>query len=437
MASGALVEVAPRPNPRAAAAPRVVRGAGAVPEAVLRDPALNAAAAALPANYNLEVHKTVWRCRQGGHRRVALQFPEGLLLFACTIADILKEFAGVEHCVIMGDVTYGACCVDDFTAAALGCDFLVHYGHSCLVPVSVTSVPCMYVFVDIQVDFEHLLGTVRLNFAPGARLLLAGVVQFNSTVRRAREALQAEYPALAVPQCKPLSHGEVLGCTAPCVDAGRTDAIVFVADGRFHLEAIMIANPTVPAYRYDPYERVLTREEYDHAGMRAARRRAIGVAQNARQFGLILGTLGRQGNPAVLERLERRLAGKGIPYVVVLLSEITLEKLRQFRGVEAWVQIACPRLSIDWGEGFEDVPLLNPYEAMVALGAAAPWWEDGGGPKGNGTYPMDYYDKDGGEWGSTYVKRRGKKGGGPLARGRALLAGKAEGQPADAVAGAF
>lgn len=28
-----------------------------------------------------------------------------------------------------------------------------------------------------------------------------------------------------------------------------TSAIVFVADGRFHLEAIMIANPSIPAYR--------------------------------------------------------------------------------------------------------------------------------------------------------------------------------------------
>lgn len=32
----------------------------------------------------------------------------------------------------MGDVTYGACCVDDWSARALGCDFMVHYGHSCL-----------------------------------------------------------------------------------------------------------------------------------------------------------------------------------------------------------------------------------------------------------------------------------------------------------------
>lgn len=42
---------------------------------------------------------------------------------------------------------------------------------------------------------------------------------------------------------------QVLGCTAPVVPP-ETDAIIFVADGRFHLEAIMIANPAVPAFRH-------------------------------------------------------------------------------------------------------------------------------------------------------------------------------------------
>ncbi len=71
------------------------------------------------------------------------------------------SFAGVEHCFILGDVTYGACCIDDFSAAALGADFLVHYGHSCLVPVDVTKVPCMYIFVDIKIDTEHLIESIR------------------------------------------------------------------------------------------------------------------------------------------------------------------------------------------------------------------------------------------------------------------------------------
>jgi 2-(3-amino-3-carboxypropyl)histidine synthase len=69
----------------------------------------------------------------------------------------------------MGDVTYGACCIDDFSAAALDADFLVHYGHSCLVPVDVTTLPCLYVFVDIQIDMQHCIETIRLNFPGGAR----------------------------------------------------------------------------------------------------------------------------------------------------------------------------------------------------------------------------------------------------------------------------
>jgi len=28
----------------------------------------------------------------------------------------------------MGDVTYGACCIDDLSADTLGADFIIHYG---------------------------------------------------------------------------------------------------------------------------------------------------------------------------------------------------------------------------------------------------------------------------------------------------------------------
>lgn len=54
---------------------------------------------------------------------------------------------------------------------------------------------------------------------------------------------------LPPPQARPLSPGEVLGCTAPTLPAGDFDALLFLADGRFHLEAIMMANPGLPAYR--------------------------------------------------------------------------------------------------------------------------------------------------------------------------------------------
>lgn len=53
-------------------------------------------------------------------------------------------------------------------------------------------------------------------------------------------------------------------------------------------------SPAAFAHRYDPYARVLTIEQYDQAGMRAARRAAVERARTASQWGVILGTLGRQ-----------------------------------------------------------------------------------------------------------------------------------------------
>lgn len=63
----------------------------------------------------------------------------------------------------------------------------------------------------------------------------------------------------------------MLGCTSPKL---RTDldAYVFIADGRFHLESVMIANPSIPAYRYNPYDKTLSRERYDFDTMTQIRR---------------------------------------------------------------------------------------------------------------------------------------------------------------------
>ncbi len=126
----------------------------------------------------------------------------------------------------MGDVTYGACCVDDYSARALGADFLVHYGHSCLVPLDVTHIPSLYIFVDIGFDVDHLEGSIRANFAPGTPLALAGTIQFGSGVQLARQRLGGEYPSLVVPQAKPLSPGEMLQCAMSTATVDKSEVLV-------------------------------------------------------------------------------------------------------------------------------------------------------------------------------------------------------------------
>jgi len=154
-----------------------------IPDEITNDPELIAAVQSLPSNYNFELPKTIWRLRQMQAKRVALQMPEGLTMFAVQLCDIIERFTGADT-VIMGDVTYGACCVDDFTAKALGVDLLVHYGHSCLIPVDQTEgVKVLYVFVDIKIDAIHLIETVKLNFTKQQRLLFVSTVQFVTTLQ--------------------------------------------------------------------------------------------------------------------------------------------------------------------------------------------------------------------------------------------------------------
>ena len=102
----------------------------------------------------------------------------------------------------MGDVTYGACCVDDYTARSLGCDFLIHYGHrfvwnleidliffqivfwhvwffffSCLVPINITEgIAVQYVFVDIKFDLSHFIESVKLNFKQDQKLAMVIII---------------------------------------------------------------------------------------------------------------------------------------------------------------------------------------------------------------------------------------------------------------------
>jgi 2-(3-amino-3-carboxypropyl)histidine synthase len=332
------------------------RRARRIPDSILNDPDIAAAIATLPDNYNFEIHKTIWKLREANPpaKKVALQFPEGLLLFATVIGDIIERFTGTSF-VVMGDVTYGACCVDDLTAKSIGCDFLVHYGHSCLVPVAVTNsednstpIRTLYVFVEIAIDVQHIVECIQFNFGASKEtpLTIMGTIQFSTALHEVAHLLSTPkqqpnadgtvsstssssssscFADVLVPQGKPLSPGETLGCTSPRLfeenGQPRQGTLVFIADGRFHLEAAMIHNPQLTAYRYDPYGKTLTRERYDIEKMKSTRSSMIEKAKDAPRWGIILGTLGRQGNPAIFGHLKRMLKQRNRKTILVLVSK--------------------------------------------------------------------------------------------------------------------
>lgn len=353
--------------------------------------------------YDFQLEKILEKVRKLGSQHVGLQFPEGFLEYATQISQYIAEGADCDV-TVMADAVFGACCVDDLACRFQGIDLLVHFGHSCLIPVDQTVVQTMYIPVTMKFDVEHLIDTIIFNFPSSMKLALQGTIQFSFALPIVQSRLEDHGYIVQIPRSKPLSAGETLGCTAPEITGA--DVLVFVADGRFHVEAAMMANPELPTFRYDPFtnrffNEFLSINELKRTRLIQMKKAFSGVSK---KVGLILGTLGRQGSVGVLESLKEYLKEKGIETFTVLLSEISPERLAQFGpgSVDAWIQVACPRLSIDWGESFP-VPLLSSFEAFKV------WSSQGAEDLSNETdfhIPMDYYSNDAGPWGN-YAPRKG------------------------------
>lgn len=373
-----------------------------VPDCLIKNEFLNSLiSSGLPKNYNFEVHKTIWKIEQTGSRRILLQLPEGLIRFGPVLVDIMSAYFTEKgltdiRFITMGDLTYGACCIDDYLASSMGCDLIVHYAHSCLVPINQLSsdVKYLYIFLDIKFDLSHVLECIKHNFdAKIHKIALASTIQFVTSVHEIARQLKSVQFEVTLPQSRPLSAGEVLGCTAPKLDAS-INTIIFICDGRFHLEALMIANPDIKAYRYDPYSRKLTQESYAFDEMYNQRKsaidKAVQVLKDGGTFAFVLGTLGRQGSEKVYDRLIEQLKEKSkCKFIKVMMPEVIQDTLKLFEEVDVWVQVACPRLSIDWGTFFHS-PLLNPYEFAQSIKILS----NSAKSTSERNYPMDFYAKN-------------------------------------------
>eukprot|EP00771_Trimastix_marina_P002964 gnl/Trimastix_PCT/4140.p1 GENE.gnl/Trimastix_PCT/4140~~gnl/Trimastix_PCT/4140.p1 ORF type:complete len:401 (+),score=45.76 gnl/Trimastix_PCT/4140:52-1254(+) len=375
--------------------------------------------------YDWEIEHILNQIGECNAHSVALQFPEGLLQYACQVVDALR--AGTHAFIfILSDVAYGACCIADKHAREMGADLMIHFGHHGLLPPEATVIPVVYIPVQrTDIDFEKLNlrealvrhfeqdGLVSSERVIPLRMALLSTAQFLPQLKEyAQTHLGAPLFETVFPAVPPLPPGEALGCTVPACD--DREVIVFVADGAFHVEAVLFAYPRTPVYRFDasrPTE--LHREIMDYRAVDAKRRGQIQRACSCRKIGIVRSTLGRQGSRPVVDVLAKHLTA---PFCVSHheMDEITPVSLRAAApDIEAWIEVGCPRLALDWGTDYP-IPVLTPHEALTSLTSHPthePHQQDTEVPK---MHPMDHWSQEGGVWTHWGAVRSGETG-----RGRA------------------
>ncbi|KAH8584278.1 diphthamide synthesis [Cryptosporidium sp. chipmunk genotype I] len=412
----------------------------------------------LPAHYDFEIIKTIQKINElksiSGNSRnftVYLQMPEGLLVFSQSISLILQHFAQA-NVVILGDITYGGCCIEDQLMSMIESShsklsnqsLLVHYAHSCLIPFEELAMSketnianILYIFVEINLLSDHFIQTIKHNFKKEDKIALLSTIQYHSTIVGSLKCLNDYFlNPVKIPVCDPLAWGETLGCTSAVIDSDVENCI-FLSDGRFHLESAMIQNPSKKFYLYEPFSKKITRETYNYQLLHEMRKSSIinsfkinqtggsNLINGSVVIGMFFSTLGRQGSFAIVERLEKLInkynmdTNNKTKIVVcpIFASDLSAECINNnvLEGIDYSIQLACPRLSTDWG-AYYSKPILNSYEAFVLFGNLSnnnfQFFSD---MENNldlphseftylQTYPMNYWASNGNIWCNYYSK---------------------------------
>jgi 2-(3-amino-3-carboxypropyl)histidine synthase len=306
-----------------------------------------------------------------GAKRVLLQLPEGLKPEGPRLAKIVEEIGALP--IISADPCYGACDVAVNEAEGLGVDLIVHFGHAKL--LAHERVPTVYVEARATVPVDKAVERALPLLSKYVNVGLATSVQHLQALNQAREILIRAGKTVIIGDSGQMGYpGQVSGCNYSNVKsiADEVDAFLFVGGGLFHAlgVALSTSKPTVVA---DPYDNRAFSIDDEAQKIIKQRWASIEEARDAKTFGVIVGLkLGQKRLDAALK--VKDLAEKhGAAAYLLAAKEITPETLLEFPAVDAYVNTACPRISLD-APGKFSKPVLTVNEFMVAVGESS--WEN-------------------------------------------------------------
>jgi 2-(3-amino-3-carboxypropyl)histidine synthase len=277
-----------------------------------------------------------------------LQIPEGLKRRALEIADKSGDvLIDCESC-------YGACDLCIAEAESLGCDKIIHYGHSKLIE---SDVPVEYVEARQEYDPVPVL---EKNFEKikGRKIGLVSAVQFLDSLKLAKKLLEKK--GIAVKIGKGKGHdGQILGCDVSAAKSveNDVDTFLYIGSGKFHPLGLALQTKK-PVFVLDTEKNEVYK--IDKKLFEKQRYAAIALAKDAKKFGILISTKPGQLNIKLAEKIKKDLESKGKKAYILVFNEIKPEKLEGME-LDCYINTACPRITIENRTEFKK-PILNPGE---------------------------------------------------------------------------
>lgn len=290
-------------------------------------------------------------------KKIFLQAPEGLKTRVLDIAESLEK-TGFE--VIIGcDPTYGACDLRDNEALSLGCDLLLHIGHS---DFGVKShLPVIYEPYEMEFDPLPLLKKHLPSLSPFQSISLLTTIQFEKILKPAQQFLEQQgKKILFVKQIRNQKEGLLLGCdwTAALPLKEQVDCFLYIGSGKFHPLGLarMVSKPVLWLDIETGELKDLTKEKQRLEKVKAFH---LEQAKESQRFGILLSVKEGQFFLKKAEELKKMLREKGKNAYLLVMDEISPAKIAGMK-LEVLVNCACPRIDEDFS--LFKKPILNPED---------------------------------------------------------------------------
>ena len=296
---------------------------------------------------------------------VALNAPDGMLpQVQQTAINITKKFD--IPAFVLADTTWGTCDLNSNGAKVLGAEILFNIGHTNKLetfPGEQDNVIMINAFDDISFD-DVIPKTVKI--LKGKTVSLITDSQHLHQVEPVRKKLEERGITVKIGKGKgQLNDGQVFGCEFyPATEVReQVDANLFLGQSNFHAAGVALSTK-IRTYILDPYFNEV--RDVTNFAEKLEKKATLKIfkAAEAKIFGIIVGLKEGQFAKLTALKFKKELEERGKQVQLLALTDITNDRLKNFTGIDAFIQVACPRISTD---NEFDKPLLSTPQANALL----------------------------------------------------------------------
>ncbi|KAI9815973.1 MAG: Diphthamide biosynthesis protein 2 [Pycnora praestabilis] len=361
--------------------------------------------------FTYEIERTVSEIRRARWRRIALQFPDEMLVDAPRVyqalsrgfrtypktkadnkgneanteASALQEFQdGVEgfhlaadeaerRLYILADTSYGACCVDEIAAEHVDAEGVVHYGRACLSPTA--RLPVIHVFTTRPLSLDSVVEAfVDTYLAHDQKVVLMADVTYSNHIPQVYRALATKgyvniYPTSIIHDpSSPLPNRTIPDDVANDSDALREYQLFHISEPptsllltlSSRLAAIHIYPTNIP--QSSPPKTLLV-----STNLTLRRRYALLTSLNTVSiFGILINTLSVKNYLHIVDHVKLQIAAAGKKSYTFVVGKVNAAKVANFSEIGGWVVIGCWESSLVESKDFWK-PIITPFELELAL----------------------------------------------------------------------